>query len=84
LQQFAQLRPADIDVRVSILSYRALALLSLGYPDAALTDADRAVEHARDAGQSATLMYALVHASLVNVLCAIMKLQKRLLMKSSA
>jgi class 3 adenylate cyclase/predicted ATPase len=57
------------DVRVAILSYRALALVLLGYPDAALTDTDRAVEHARDTGQAATLMYALTHASLVNALC---------------
>jgi len=57
------------DPLVSILSYRALALVLLGYPDAALTDADRAVEHARDTGQAATLMYALAHASLVNSQC---------------
>jgi predicted ATPase len=56
------------DGRVSILSNRALALLLLGYPDRALTDADRAVEYARDLGQAASLMFALVHASLVNVL----------------
>src|SRR5262249_21296085 len=54
------------DPRVSILSYRALALVLLGYPDSALTDADRAVEYARDIGQVATLMFALNHASLVN------------------
>jgi predicted ATPase len=57
------------DARVSILSYRALALVLLGYPDAALTDADRAVEYARDIGQAATLMFALNHASLVNSQC---------------
>jgi class 3 adenylate cyclase/predicted ATPase len=57
------------DVRVAILLYRALALLLLGYPDTALTDADRAVEYARDIGQAATLMYALYHAWLVNLQC---------------
>ena len=57
------------DARMSILSYRALALVLLGYPDAALTDADRGLEHARDTGQAATLMFALVHGSLVNLLC---------------
>jgi predicted ATPase len=57
------------DARMSILSYLALALVLLGYPDAALTDADRGLEHARDTGQAATLMFALVHASLVNLLC---------------
>jgi hypothetical protein len=65
------------------LSYRALALVLLGYPDSALTDADRAVEYARDIGQAATLMFALNHASLVNRNAEIMKLQKRTLMKSS-
>ena len=49
---------------MSILCYRALALLLLGYPDTALTDADRAVKNARDIGQAATLMFALVHACL--------------------
>jgi hypothetical protein len=57
------------DVRVAILSYRALAMALLGYPDAAQTDADRALEHARETGHAANLMYALIHASLVNVLC---------------
>jgi predicted ATPase len=57
------------DARVSILFYRALALALLGYPDSALIDADRAMEHARDTGQAATLMFALGHASLVNALC---------------
>jgi predicted ATPase len=57
------------DPGVSILCYRALALLLLGYPDTALTDADRAVKNARDIGQAATLMFTLVHACLANLLC---------------
>jgi predicted ATPase len=57
------------DAKLSILSYRALCLLLLGYPDAALIDADRAVEHARDTGQAANLMFALGHVSMVNALC---------------
>jgi class 3 adenylate cyclase/predicted ATPase len=57
------------DALVSILSYRALGLVLLGYPDAALTDAARALEHARDTGQAATLMFALGHAALVNSQC---------------
>jgi class 3 adenylate cyclase len=57
------------NAKVESLSYRALALLLLGYPDTALTDADRAVKHARDTGQAAFLMYALEHAWLVNLLC---------------
>jgi class 3 adenylate cyclase/predicted ATPase len=47
------------DIRVAILSYRLLALWMLGYPNAALTDAHRALKHAREIGQAPTLMYAL-------------------------
>ena len=47
------------DVRVAILSYRSLALWVLGYPEAALADADNALKDAREIGQAATLMYAL-------------------------
>jgi hypothetical protein len=50
------------DVRVSILSYRAMNLWMLGYPEAALADSDRALADAREIGQVATLMYALGHA----------------------
>jgi predicted ATPase len=41
----------------------------LGYPRAALADASRAVRDARELGQAATLMYALVHASLTHIHC---------------
>ena len=41
------------DVRVSILSYRSLALWMLGYPEAALADADDALKDAREIGQAA-------------------------------
>ena len=47
------------DVRVAILSYRSLALWLLGYPEAALADAEHALKDAREIGQAATLMYAL-------------------------
>jgi predicted ATPase len=52
-----------MDARVAILCNRSWALWSLGYPEAALADVDRAVEAARDAGQAATMMYALVYCS---------------------
>ena len=42
----------------------------LGYPDTALADANHALEDARAGGQAGTLMYALFHTSLTNVLCA--------------
>ena len=48
------------DVGVAILSYRSLALWMLGYPEAALADAEHALKDAREIGQAATLMYALV------------------------
>jgi len=57
------------DIRVAALSYRSWALWMLGYPDAALLDAKHAVEEAREIGQAATLMYALLHALLVHIQC---------------
>jgi class 3 adenylate cyclase/predicted ATPase len=58
------------DVGASIFVYRALAQWMLGYPEAALADADHAVENARESGHAGTLMYAQFHTSLTNVLCA--------------
>jgi class 3 adenylate cyclase/predicted ATPase len=58
-----------VDSRVSILSYRSWALWSLGYPEAALRDADDALGNAREMGQAAALMYALDHASIPYTLC---------------
>ena len=54
---------------MSILSYRSLALWLLGYPEAALADADDALKDAREIGQAATLMFALSIASLTHILC---------------
>ncbi len=51
------------DVGVVVLSYRSWTLWLLGYPEAALADADRALKDAREIGQAATLMYALAHAT---------------------
>jgi hypothetical protein len=47
------------DIRVVILCQRSLALWLLGYPEAALADAEHAVKHGREISQAATLMYAL-------------------------
>jgi tetratricopeptide (TPR) repeat protein len=41
----------------------------LGYPEAALADAERAVKYARELGQAAALMYALFHTSLT-IICS--------------
>jgi len=57
------------DVQVAALSYRSWALWVLGSPDAALTDTSHALKDAREIGQAATLMYALVHAWLIHIEC---------------
>ena len=57
------------DAGVSILSYRGLALFLLGYPEAALVDAERALKDVREIGQAASLMFALSHAWLVYWQC---------------
>ena len=48
---------------MAILSYRSWALWLLGYPEAALADAEHALNDAREIGQAATLMYALTISS---------------------
>jgi predicted ATPase len=55
------------DIRVSILYYRSMALWALGYPDAALENAKRAVDEAREIGQAGTLMAALQFTSLIYI-----------------
>ena len=53
----------------SILCHRSLALWLLGYPDAALADAEQALKEAREIGQAATLMFALFFTSLTQIFC---------------
>jgi predicted ATPase len=53
------------DSRVSILSFRSLALWILGYPEGALADANYALKDAREIGHATTLMYALGYATLL-------------------
>jgi class 3 adenylate cyclase/predicted ATPase len=57
------------DTRVTILSYGSLVQWFLGYPDAALADAEQALKDAREIGQAATLMYALHFTSLTHMHC---------------
>jgi DNA-binding SARP family transcriptional activator len=52
---------------VAILSNRSLALWLLGYPEAALKDADDAVNQARDIGQTATFLYALTRIAWIHL-----------------
>jgi tetratricopeptide (TPR) repeat protein len=55
------------DVGVAILSYRSLALWLLGYSNAALKDANSALEYARESSHASALMYALNHVAWSNV-----------------
>ncbi len=48
-----------MDAGVTTLCWRSVALWALGYPEAALADAEHALKDAREMGQAATLMYAL-------------------------
>jgi predicted ATPase len=57
------------DIRVAILSWRALALWLLGYPDTALADVDQAVSNARENSQPATLIYALIITPMTALHC---------------
>ena len=57
------------DVRVVILTQRSLALWALGFPDAALVDAERALENAREIDHAATVMYALNVATWTQIFC---------------
>jgi predicted ATPase len=57
------------DPGVTILAWRSWAVWGLGYPEAALTDADRAIKDARDIGQVATLMVALALAAWPHQFC---------------
>jgi predicted ATPase len=57
------------DVGVATLSLRSWALCVLGLRHAALADAEHALEAAREIGQAASLMYALLVASITHVIC---------------
>ncbi len=59
----------SVDAAVSILCYRSWDLWFLGYPEAAVADADQAINDARQIGQAATLMYALWHGSVTQTEC---------------
>jgi class 3 adenylate cyclase/predicted ATPase len=57
------------DTAVAILVARSWALWLLGYPEAALRDADDALRNAREMGQAVTLMYALGNTAIPYTLC---------------
>jgi tetratricopeptide (TPR) repeat protein len=57
----------SVDTAVAVLSFRSHALWFLGYPEAALTDTERALKYAREIGQAATLMYALATTAMTHI-----------------
>jgi class 3 adenylate cyclase/predicted ATPase len=73
LYEPAQHRPLALrfgqDIRTVSLCYRSWALWFLGYPSAALMDARQALSGAREIGDAASLMLALVLASLTHSFC---------------
>jgi predicted ATPase len=57
------------DVGAAILTFRPLALWSLGYPKTALLETDRAIVAARETGHVPTLLFALTLTALTHVCC---------------
>ena len=57
------------DVGVVTLSWRSWTAWVLGYPEAALADADIAVKNAREIGHAPTLIYALLFGSSTHAFC---------------
>jgi len=57
------------DLRVTCLAFRSMALWLLGYPEAALHDADCALMEARQIEHAATLMFTLNFPIIVNTYC---------------
>jgi predicted ATPase len=57
------------DARVTALSFRQWTVWMLGYPEAALADAGRALRDARAIGQAATLMLALTYSGTTHLFC---------------
>ena len=57
------------DVGAAILTFRPLALWSLGYPKTALLETDRAIVAARETDHVPTLLFALTLTALTHVCC---------------
>jgi predicted ATPase len=58
-----------MDVGVAVLFHRTWASWMLGYPDAALADADHALTGAREIGQAVTLATALLFGTVTQIFC---------------
>ena len=57
------------DIGVALLSFRSGCVWQLGYPTASRSDAERAVNKARETGHAGTLMYALSRAADTYTFC---------------
>jgi class 3 adenylate cyclase/predicted ATPase len=57
------------DMLVGSLSIRSLALWSLGYPEASLSDANFSLGEARDIGDAGTLLFSLFFGAITHFLC---------------
>jgi predicted ATPase len=57
------------DIRSAALCFRSWTQWLLGYPDAALADADRSLTDAREVGQAAALMFSLTTVTVTDILC---------------
>ena len=55
---------------MATLTYRSLAAWALGYPTAAVADAERALRNAREIGHAASLIFALIITSTTRINCA--------------
>ena len=63
-------RFGGVDIRVAILANRSIGLWPLGYPEAALADAEQALQYAREVSQAPSLMFALLYTSITYSFCA--------------
>jgi hypothetical protein len=57
------------DDRVSMLGWRSLVVWMLGYPEAAIADAEQALKDAREIGQEHSIMFALAVGAWPRILC---------------
>ena len=58
-----------LDAKIAVLAHRSWTQWLLGYPDAALADAYQALRGAREIGHAATMMNALIFASVTCIEC---------------
>ena len=57
------------DLRVVALFWRSWALWLLGYPEAALSDAEYSLKDAREIGHAGSLMFSLANTSVTQIFC---------------